>query len=668
MTMIRKLALVAAIASTTGMSGCGGSSSSSNSAATSATITGTAIAPAGTVAQMEPQSIMEIALSFVISPVAAEITGLEPIKGADVELIRVDDEGNQVGDVLATTSTSITGDYTLTLPQGVNLAGNLIVRITGTNNQQLRAQVVEQSVDISPVSEFVLRKFIETGADLDELVVADVVKLNGRVEDFDLTAGLDLDAMFTKLEDEVGAFVENEVVVASAGAAPATSVAGTYVNTAYAFALHDSDGEGYGTFAQDLWIEDFTFAAGSSGTVNVTFRGGDSAYTNFSGTALENANPYYVTNTDDEEETFEASFTTAGVLSIEGEFEEDIDPEGENGWRYPGITYIFQEVSGQGVFAGLTHEASVRYALIDTDNDGDLDALDPESRAGDEVFRTLEFFIKKPENLTSASVQGDYGRVYFSSYIQNGFIELQTENNIVAFSGEYVVTEQGAVAHTLFVNGNGDASYEFEEVPASEAETIPVSADGGISGDEGLIGQVSSTGGFIDFTETDGCNGENAACQQGDFAEFEKTLLVKLPTEQLDVSGKTYRLMMMAVHLEGGGTNAINLAASQFNTVLDMTSNTAGTLSGIFSDVEMPMGLGSDVAASADQISEEAFTMTLAANGATSIAIGDSASDHTVLEGYFNEDGSLGVFTTGYVEANEDRDELGIAILIDITE
>ena len=59
------------------------------------------------------------------------MTGLEPVGGAKVELIRLDSEGNQDGPVLASTVTSSTGHYTLALPTGVDLAGNLVVRITG---------------------------------------------------------------------------------------------------------------------------------------------------------------------------------------------------------------------------------------------------------------------------------------------------------------------------------------------------------------------------------------------------------------------------------------------------------------------------------------------------------------------------------------------------------
>jgi hypothetical protein len=214
MSSFRKLSVAAAISSTLALTGCSssdGGGGSNGGGSSGGTVSGTASAPYGEVAHFQTRNLFEIAAEFFISPAAAAVFGLDPIEGADVELIRVDDEGNQVGDVLASTTTSTTGEYRLPLPQGVNLAGNLIVRITGTNNQSLRAQVVEQEVDISPVSEFVLRKFIETGADLDQLQVNDVVKLSGKVEEFDMTAGQNLSQMFDILEQEVGEFVENEV-------------------------------------------------------------------------------------------------------------------------------------------------------------------------------------------------------------------------------------------------------------------------------------------------------------------------------------------------------------------------------------------------------------------------------------------------------------------------
>lgn len=147
MKKIKHIAIAGALSSSLLVAGCGGSSSSDSAAdpqASSRDISGTATAPAGTVAYYEKQNAFELALNFFISPLAAAITGLEPIEGAAVELIRVDNNGDQVGDVLAETRTSgLTGSYNLTLPEGVNLAGNLVVRITGTNSKNLRAQVVE---------------------------------------------------------------------------------------------------------------------------------------------------------------------------------------------------------------------------------------------------------------------------------------------------------------------------------------------------------------------------------------------------------------------------------------------------------------------------------------------------------------------------------------------
>jgi len=96
-------------------------------------------------------------------------------------------------------------------------------------------------VDISPVSEFVLQKFIDQGAALDQLAVSDVVKLSGRVEEFDITlaAAANLDAVFAALESEIGDFVENEVAVSTAPAGNAASIAGNYRNAAFSFGLSD---------------------------------------------------------------------------------------------------------------------------------------------------------------------------------------------------------------------------------------------------------------------------------------------------------------------------------------------------------------------------------------------------------------------------------------------
>lgn len=663
MYSLKKLTLATAISSALIATGCSNSSSGGDGTTDGETITGTASAPSGAVAKLQQPGAFEIALSFVVPQAAAAITGLEPIKGADVELIRVDDEGNQIGDVLATTSTSITGDYTLTLPQGVSLAGNLIVRISGAN-QELRAQVVEKDVDISPVSEFVLRKFIESGADLDQLVVTDVVKLSGKVEEFDLTAGANLDEMFSVLEQEVGAFVETEVATVSAAGADVSLIAGDYANAALAFQLHDDDGDGFGTFAHDMWLGDFEFADGGSGTVSMTYLSEDSVYGNLGGSSIETSSVYYeaeLSNGEDPE-TFPGAFNSKGILSVQGEFEEEIgDADYPYGWRYPATTYVFQQVADKGLFFGLTHEAAVRYGLTDS-----FDALDPNDRQGDEVFRTLEVFSRKPANLTDADLSGDYGRVYYGSRLTPGSLELRTETNTVTFGSGFSVDASAGLAHTVTVDSSG-ADYADQDIAAETGITLAIAADGTISGGSGgTVGFVSEDAGYLDFSESSGSY--DPGTPTSNFAEFDKTMMVKLPSSAPDLSAKKYRLMMVSSALEGGPTGSIAMFASQFNTYMSMSSNTAGSVTGNFSEISKDGGLGSEITASVDKVSTVDFSMDIGPNGATTITVADT-DGNTKFEGFFNDDASLGVFTVGYLQTDAlNYDELGLAVLVDVTD
>ena len=75
----------------------------------------------------------------------------------------------------------------------------------------MRAQVVQESVNISPVSEFILRKFIAEGTDLLMLKPTAVVKLSGHVEEYDLAASGDLSTLFEQLEASVGEFIESQI-------------------------------------------------------------------------------------------------------------------------------------------------------------------------------------------------------------------------------------------------------------------------------------------------------------------------------------------------------------------------------------------------------------------------------------------------------------------------
>ncbi len=660
------LFLIACVASATILAGCGGGSSSSSDGGggdpTSRTISGTATAPAGAVALHPAPSVFELALNALIPSAHAAITGLDPVGGATVELLRVDNAGNPVGDVLAETVTSITGDYRLTLPEGVNLAGNLIVRITGTGTE-MRAQVVDQAVNINPVSEFVLRKFIEEGADLNQLVVNDVVTLSGKVDTFDLTAGNDLSEMLAKLDQEVGEFVEQQVAVIKEQPGDVDSVIGDYRSAAFSLGLHDSDNNNFGTFANDMWRSQFNFADGGGDTVAITLEGEESAYSNFSGMSVATGSIYYETDIDTDSESLSGTLTDSGILSIEGAFEEEVN--GDNAFRYPSVIYNLQQVKSKGLFFLLSQEAAVRYGTTDTNGDEEPDALNPDDRRGDEVFRALEVFARSPSEMSDSDLSGDFGRVFLETYAQTGVIELQTEVNVITFNGDGTFDYGDATGHRVGLEGTG-STYQALTESGTSGETIDITADGDVVSAGSEDGQPVPTDGFVNdafdfiaFAETE--NNENV------WAQFNKTLMVKLPESAPDLSGKKYRLMLLSVALEGvgNGTSDIDMINSQFNSYVTLTSNTAGTLAGDFTEVHKT-GLGGDLSVESDTVNTP-LTVAIAANGATTLTLSDQDGGN-IMEGFFNQDASLGVFTTRWVPQGGDPNELGLVVLIDVTE
>jgi hypothetical protein len=655
--MFKKLLLTSSIAAV--LIGCGGggssSSSSSTGAATPQTVNGTVSAPSGAVALLEQKNLFEIAQNMLTRPVAAAVIGLDPVTGANVELIRIDDNGTQIGEVLATTTTSITGDYTLTLPEGTNLSGDLIVRISGTGGTEMRAQVVSQQVNISPVSEFVLKKFIDDGVDLDSLTTTAVIKLSGQVEEFDLSATHDMSSMLALLEAEVGDFVESNIGVITSTALNASDISGNYRSAALELSLHDSDGQGLGTFGTDLWSADFIFSGNSNGTVNITLQKEESAWSNLTGSDGSWHHIDYYPEIDNETETFSAILGSDKVLTVEGEFEEDID--GDYGWRSPPTIYRLQKVRDQNIFFHTSQEASVRYSTIDTNGDGVKDAIDPSAREGDEVFRGLEVFYKQPSAMTNADLNGSYGRVYMNILASNnGYIELETEHSKVEFDGNGMLNAGEADAIVISRSTNGPASVVTETVPAENGLTIAVAADGDITSIEGAPadGFVNDNAELIVFAESEGTDAVEAA--------FSTTLLLKLPGTAPSIANKRYRLMFLSTYFDN---QAIGIDHSRFNSHINWSSNTEGTASinsgSIFTD-----SLQAEVEAENAPTLEVATSASIATNGETTISLNDGSGDFT-LTGFLNASGSLGVFTTTYQEDGAaNPDTIGMAVLIEV--
>lgn len=585
---------------------------------------------------------------------AAGITGLQPVSGARVELIRIDNEGNQVGDVLAETNTSINGNYTLTLPTGVNLAGDLVVRITGAGNSELRAQVVQQAVDISPVSEFILRKFIENDTDLKVLDTSAVVKLSGHVEKFDLTVGSDLSALFEQLEAAVGEFIEGQIDVIQLQPNDATGLVGDYRSASLQLAFHDSNSQNSGSFAVDMWRSTFTFDGKADGSVDVHHSGEETAWGIMSGNDAGGTGLSFWVDIDEESDTYAATYNSSGVLLIEGEFEEEI--EDEFAWRWPPVTYRLQKVKDQNLFFQLNQEASVRYATIDTDDDGIKDALNPAAPAGDEINRGIEVFYKTPTAMTTASVNGAYGRVYLGVLMySSGHLELEVETNDLTFNNG---TFNYGAAERNRINRNSVGENEAHVEPTEEEVlSIEVAADGQISVDGELTdGYFNDTADFAVMAEASGGDGEEA--------NFSKTFFVKLPNSAPAMATKRYRLMFLDAHFK---SREFHLRNTRFDSYVTFNSNTAATA--LLGGATLAKGsLGGNIVSGVIPVGERNVTAQIASNGATTLQIADEGGVLR-LQGYWNTTASYGLFTTGFVATGETVPKsVGLAVLVEVSD
>src|SRR5690606_34367066 len=278
--------------------------------------------------------------SVRIGPAAAAIAGLSPIAGAEVELFRVGNDGEGVGDVLATATTNDDGEYELELPEGEELSGDLVVSISAAG-RKLRAQVVAEQVDITPVSEYVLTKLVESGTALATVSKGAVVQLTETIEALDIVAGPDMATILEQLDELAGNIVEESIEIIATPPGDATDIAGTYRNSAFQFGFDMRPGadEG-GEYMIDTWITDIDVSAGESGEAIFALGQEKSSYAEQSRWSIWVEQE--VEDLSEEEEPFGLNIAANGTLSIIEPREEEVD----DGILEvsPGMVYNFRKV------------------------------------------------------------------------------------------------------------------------------------------------------------------------------------------------------------------------------------------------------------------------------------------------------------------------------------
>ena len=94
-----------------------------------------------------------------------------------------------------------------------------------------------------------------------------------------------------------------------------------------------------------------------------------------------------------------------------------------------------------------------------------------------------------------------------------------------------------------------------------------------------------------------------------------------------------------------------------------MASETSGTIDGAFFEVRKT-GLGGNLDIATNTAENLSVDVSLGGAGISTLTVGGEGGGTTTMEGFFNENATLGVFTLSYAEANEDPDELGMVVLV----
>ena len=650
---------------------CGGGSDSGADGTAGLTISGTVSAPGGAVALFEDRTVGRMLANLIVPPVCAVINGLEPVPGATVELIMVDDTGAQVGEVLARTVTSITGDYRLVLPAGIDLAANLVVRVTG-GGSELRAQVVEESVDIDPSSEYVLRRLIESGTQLENVAANEVVLLRGQVEEFNLTAGADLSETLAQLEAVVGDTLDEMIEVIDEVQEAGGEFAGTYHLATFDLLLRYNagidcstpgmQGSPFGATRVDIEEGTVTLAYQSDGVYGITFEGGGTdaelmAMSDGTGGIL--AYDLFLETFLDESD--EASTTLSAVddggFAYTIPFEEAIrtDLEPPSGMRWAPSTEIFYPL-GDGTFVALPSESGVQYCLTPEE-----DAVDPSSVVGRETTFFFDFLAAASEGLTSDSLSGAYGLVGFGLALNGGGasevfvdrVELSLGSGALDGTGRFL-----GISRVPDLSGLG-VTLNFWQDESLLTGDYTVESDGGLSvtiDDEEdeieLDGFVANQGDLLVLMGND----EELAGEDVLFAERNCIVGVKLPSGAVDLAGKTYRFYELEINYGiSGKTGLVRIPAGTVTFGADDTATASGTEHWI----ERPDDL-SDYTAGSESFEDEGITYTVDA-GTITINAGDG-----VMKGYIAADGSVIVLQT--VEFDEDEAFVGMMIAVEAAE
>lgn len=659
MFALKPLALASVLALTACGGGGGSGGGNGDPEPTGTTVSGKAEAPTSYTASLQPKpSFMMAAIDYVLPAAHAGFTGLEPVTGATVELIRIDDDGEQVGDVLASTVTSVTGEYELRLPEGVSLAGNLILRITGASGT-LSAMVVEEEVDINPVSQYVLDKFVDDeNLVLEDLPLGSIINLTGRIEEFDLTASPDaqIEDMLAQLEETVGSLADSAVELAATEPATDTAVVealeGTWNILEFQLGMYDVDENSQSqdtvakVFHQTFEIES-TDSASEATLSNGTQLLDAYAYAYDYGESGRNLGADLNITPETNDTSLTMTVNADRDMSVFIPFSENIDDPDEGneevfGYRQPPRTLLIKSTPNENVAMFTESRVEIRYNTVDTDNDGEEDAVDPNSKDGDEVGQLFNMLVKQADTAPTR-LTGLYAGLSFGVELDESDEGIRAGIRKLNFnSNENTLNVIGETMTVVERQRNGTIEFEYDGLDANDIPyTISESGlfqltsnegqqwSGAISADNKVVVAVSAS------EESDGDN----------LTDTSRDMLISMKIKESgipDIGDATYRLYTLNAELQNNGYTRFTSLDRQSTATFDSTASSVTISSksqGFVRDDNFAQIEGTPANESRNE-----FTLTVPPIEDHGYIALELPGDEGEMEGYISDDGNFILF------------------------
>ncbi|MEM8885342.1 MAG: hypothetical protein AAGD14_14835, partial [Planctomycetota bacterium] len=398
------------------LAGCGGGGGGYGGSPTPTSLTGT--------------------LQIPSSPIAQSIGGLVAVPNATVELIRIDADGNPVGEVLASAVTDANGGYTIELPEGVTLGPDLIVRVTGGPANGLRALAIERDTNIDPSTEYLLRELTSDGNSLADVTAREIQTLADLLEDYPIPGGETIENAIDDLDDRAGEALEPLVDVVVQDEGDTDTISGNYHFIQFGVTVESGAASGHFADRGSLTIESGAEGAGRIADINVN-EFGLSLFASPDGGGAS----YSLFNDDEnvsDDPSIPFQFPADGTLVVLEPSETEIDEE--SGSRSESAAHMLYP-AGEA-FIGALGYGETHYGLTETDQ------LDLEEMRG----RTLEhsLFVTAPQTPLSNNTLNNktFGYITIGElYESNGTRELFADLGIMVFdrrsntTGEVFVTD-----------------------------------------------------------------------------------------------------------------------------------------------------------------------------------------------------------------------------------